>query len=64
MLAVAIAASVAIIMLAIAVPIVSNIRTPRNLHGWYFSRQSVSVWAAAGIALLVVWGIYFAVLLA
>lgn len=54
MLAVAIAASAAILALAIGVPIASNISTPRNLRNWYFSKQSVAVWAGAGIALLVV----------
>ena len=61
MLAVAIAASVAILALAIVVPIVSNISTPSNLHGWYFGKQSVAIWAGAGIALLIVWGVYFAI---
>ena len=50
-------------MLAIGVPIASNISTPRNLRNWYFSKQSVTVWAGAGIALLIVWGIYFAIYL-
>ncbi|MBS7337113.1 MAG: hypothetical protein KIG81_04560 [Thermoguttaceae bacterium] len=63
MLAVAIAASAAILALAIGVPIASNISTPRNLRNWYFSKQSVAVWAGAGIALLIVWGIYFAIYL-
>ena len=63
MLAVAIAASAAILALAIGVPIASNINTPRNLRNWYFSKRSVAVWAGAGIALLIVWGIYFAIYL-
>ena len=63
MLTVAIAASVAILALAIVVPIVSNIGTPRNLYDWYFGKQSIAIWAGAGIALLIVWGIYFAVYL-
>lgn len=63
MLAVAIAASAAILALAIGVPIASNIGTPRNLRNWYFGKQSVTVWAGAGIALLIVWGIYFAIYL-
>ena len=63
MLTVAIAASVAIVALAIVVPIVSNISTPSNLHDWYFGKQSIAIWAGAGIALLIVWGIYFAIYL-
>ena len=60
MLAVAIAASAAILALAIGVPIASNISTPRNLRNWYFSKQSIFVWAGAVIMLLVVWAIYCA----
>lgn len=63
MLAAAIIMSVFIIVIAIGVPIASNISTPRNLRNWYFSKQSVAVWAGAGIALLIVWGIYFAIYL-
>ena len=64
MLAVAIAASAAILVLAIVVPIVSNISTPRNLHDWYFGKQSIALWSGTAIALLIVWGIYCAIYLA
>lgn len=60
MLAAAIVMSAFIIVIAIVVPIASNISTPRNLRNWYFSKQSVFVWAGADIMLLVVWAIYCA----
>lgn len=63
MLAVAIAASVALVALAALAPLVANIRTPRNLRDWYSGRQAAATWAGVGVALIMVWGVYLALLL-
>lgn len=56
----AIAASVAVVLIALIAPIAANIRTPANLRDWYQSRQSLATWVAAGVALILIWCVYAA----
>lgn len=58
MLPIAIAASAFLVIAAILVPIVSNLKTPTNLHDWYFGNQAAALWISVGIGLLLIWGVY------
>ena len=58
MLTVSIIATAILIVVAIIVPFFSNLKTPKNLHDWYFGNQALALWISVGIGIILIWVIY------
>lgn len=43
MLSVSIIATVVLLIIGIIVPFFSNLKTPKNLHDWYFGNQALAL---------------------
>lgn len=62
MLSVSIIATAVLIVVAIIVPFFSNLKTPKNLHDWYFGNQALALWIVVGIGIIAVWSTYLILL--
>lgn len=58
MLTSTIVATVILLIIGIVVPFLSNIKTPKNLHDWYFGNQALTLWIVIGVGIIAIWMVY------